>query len=37
MDAEVEVFKERLDKMDTMDLEAHQENSGAIAEQQDAP
>jgi hypothetical protein len=37
MKAAVDVFEERLNKMDITDLEANREKSETIAEQQDAP
>jgi hypothetical protein len=36
MEAAVDVFEERLNKMATTDLEANREKSEAVAEQQDA-
>lgn len=37
MGATVDVFEEKLNEMDTMDLEGNRENSEAIVEQQYAP
>jgi hypothetical protein len=37
MEGAVDVFEERFNKMNTTDLEANREKSGAVAEQQDAP
>jgi hypothetical protein len=37
MKAMAGVFKERLDKMNTTDLEANQEKSNAVAEHQEVP
>jgi hypothetical protein len=36
MEDTMDVFKEKLNKMDTTDLEANREKSGPVAEQQDA-
>jgi hypothetical protein len=37
IEAVVDVFEERLNGMDTADVEANRETSGAIVEQQDGP